>query len=245
MEGSNPLHPQQQQQQPSPTYGETANALARLGRPLPSPFAHFSSPIAPYTLPNFSASVGPASGAQHHHPHHQHQQQPPSASASSMFADPNSPLHSTLVAAYSTFDSLFHSSFNNFASLLMNPNATSMASLTAAGLHPPLFSAFPTNVHPHRQQQQPHSGNVSPCSPTSTSSSSPNYFRAEAAALASEAANTMLLSKLQNGAHEAMFGHSFASQASSTAPSSPSNMITGHGNNGNGKKSKSCVVTDR
>lgn len=126
MEGSNPLLPQQS----SPAaFGGSANALARLGRPLPGPFAHFASPIAPYTIPSFTA--GP--------------QQPPNPQ---MFPDTNNPLHSTLasMAAYS-FDSLLSANFNNFANLLMmgpnNPN------VSLGAIQPPLLGAFGNQPHPH------------------------------------------------------------------------------------------------
>lgn len=145
MEGSNPLLPQQS---PAATFGGTANALARLGRPLPGPFAHFASPISPYTMPSFAS--GP--------------QQPANPQ---MFPDSNNPLHSTLasMAAYS-FDSLLSANLNNFANLfMMGPNNPNVA---LGALQPPLLGSF-------CGQQQQHQPAHSP-SPTSTSPS-PNYFR--------------------------------------------------------------------
>lgn len=179
MEGSNPLLPQHSP--PTTTFGGTANALARLGRPLPGPFAaHFASPIAPYTMPAFAG--GPGGGAGSGQPQNSHPPPPPS-----LFGDGSSAtasahhLHSTLasMAAYS-FDSLLSANFNNFANLLMlGPNNPGVG---LGALQPPsLLSAFggmPGSVaagHPHHHHhQQAHSP-----SPTSTHSSpSPNtYFR--------------------------------------------------------------------
>lgn len=119
MEGSNPFMPQQSG---PATFGGTANALARLGRPIPGPFAHFASPIAPYTIPSFAG--GP--------------QQAPNPQ---MFPDQNSSLHSTLasMAAYS-FDSLLSANFNNFANLLMmGPNSQNVS---LGSLQQPLLGAF-------------------------------------------------------------------------------------------------------
>lgn len=169
MEGSNPLLPQHSP--PNETFGGTANALARLGRPLPGPFAHsFASPIAPYTMPTFPGASG----------HQAPNGAPPGGPQGlpqSIFADSSTHhLHSTLasMAAYS-FDSLLSANFNNFANLLMmGPNGGGVGGLS--GLQPPpaaLLSAFanPAAGHHHQQAHSP--------SPTSTHSSpSPsNYFR--------------------------------------------------------------------
>ena len=146
MEGSNPLLPHQTN---AATFGGSASALARLGRPLPGPFAHFASPIAPYTMPSFGGGGGGG---------------PQSAPNPTMFPDSGNPLHSTLasMAAYS-FDSLLSANFNNFANLLMmGPNNPNVA---FGALQPSLLGAF------GGQHQSTHSP-----SPTSTSPS-PNYFR--------------------------------------------------------------------
>lgn len=143
------------QQSGHATFGGTANALARLGRPIPGPFAHFASPIAPYTIPSFAG--GP--------------QQAPNPQ---MFPDQNSSLHSTLasMAAYS-FDSLLSANFNNFANLLMmGPNNQNVSAI--GGLPQPLLGAFTGQQGNGTQPAANHSP-----SPNSTSSS-PNYFRREA-----------------------------------------------------------------
>jgi len=109
-------------QSPPATFGGSANALARLGRPLPGPFAHFASPIAPYTIPSFTPSAQQAPNPQ-------------------MFPDTSNALHSTLasMAAYS-FDSLLSANFNNFANLLMmGPNNQSVG---LGALQPPLMGPF-------------------------------------------------------------------------------------------------------
>lgn len=162
MEGSNPLLPQQTA---SATFGGSANALARLGRPLPGPFAHFASPIAPYTMPSFVSNL---------------QQQ--TAPNTQMFSDQSS-LHSTLasMAAYS-FDNFLSANFaNNFANfLMMSPNQQNAAAAAAAlSVAPPLLGAFgptaaagatsstaATNQSNHHHSPSPNSA-----------SSSPNYFR--------------------------------------------------------------------
>ncbi|OTF70512.1 hypothetical protein BLA29_010275, partial [Euroglyphus maynei] len=157
MEGSNPLLPPQSSTTSAFGIGAGTGSsasngtLSRLGgRPLPGPFAHFASPIAPYTMPSFMAT---GLGAQ------QQQQSATAVAAAAAAMAANHPAHqamfpndhsfqSTLasMAAYS-FDSLLSANFNQFANLLMmNPtmashhhqNAAAAAAAAAAlGLQPP------------------------------------------------------------------------------------------------------------
>ena len=53
MEGTNPLL-QHSSSASAVSFGGTASVLARLGRPIPGPFAHFGSPIAPYSMPSLA-----------------------------------------------------------------------------------------------------------------------------------------------------------------------------------------------
>lgn len=176
MEGSNPLVPPAQSA--AATFGGTANALARLGRPLPGPFAHFASPIAPYTLPSLGAA---SAGHPHGHAHHQLS----NGGSQQLFAaagvdtNPNAALHSTLASmacAYS-FDSLLSANFNNFANLLMmhGPNNANLGGLAGRLQQqhqqqqppPPLLGAYGAGRQPVSHSP----------SPTSNSSSSPHYYR--------------------------------------------------------------------
>ncbi|XP_054716352.1 homeobox protein unc-4 homolog isoform X2 [Uloborus diversus] len=51
-----------------PAFGHThSHVLARLGRFLPSPYMHFGSPIAPYSVPLAAAHHAAAAAAAHHH----------------------------------------------------------------------------------------------------------------------------------------------------------------------------------
>lgn len=158
MEGSNPLLPQPPQSSPT-TFGGTANALARLGRPIPGPFAHFASPIAPYTMPSFAAGL---------------QQSTANSSPSSLFNDQSS-LHSTLasMAAYS-FDSFLSANFSNFANLLMMSPNQQNSSLNVGIPSPLLGTAFGsisnngTTNHPSLTSHLHHQTQISPTQPSSS-----------------------------------------------------------------------------
>jgi hypothetical protein len=80
-------------------FGGTASVLARLGRPIPGPFAHFGSPIAPYSMPSLAHPYD------FHSPHHF---QPSLAVAAAAAAT---------VTAYS-IDSLLHASSNANSGLI-------------------------------------------------------------------------------------------------------------------------------
>ena len=111
MEGTNHMlhHSNSASVSAAVSFGGSASVLARLGRPIPGPFAHFGSPIAPYSMPSLA------------HPydfHSSHHFQPSLAVAAAAAA-----------TAYS-IDSLLHAGSNANSGLissltpstLVNPN---------------------------------------------------------------------------------------------------------------------------
>ena len=112
MEGTNHLlqHSSSASAVSAASFGGTASVLARLGRPIPGPFAHFGSPIAPYSMPSLAHPYD-----FHSSPHHF---QPSLAVAAAAAA-----------TAYS-IDSLLHSS---------NANSGLISSLTPSTLANPNF----------------------------------------------------------------------------------------------------------
>jgi len=88
------------------SFGGTASVLARLGRPIPGPFAHFGSPIAPYSMPSLAHPYD------FHSPHHF---QPSLAVAAAAAA-----------TAYS-IDSLLHASSNANSGLISSLTPSSLA----------------------------------------------------------------------------------------------------------------------
>ena len=100
------IHHSDNNSQMNASFGGSASVLARLGRPIPGPFAHFGSPIAPYSIPSLA------------HPydfHSTHHFQPSLAAAAAAAA-----------TAYS-IDSLLHAGSNANSGLISTLTSSSLA----------------------------------------------------------------------------------------------------------------------